>query len=116
MPICSELRLPCAVIASNPGAAPPPPPPTSTLFPSTTLFRSHAARAHHARLLAQVRARQRQPPHAPPLQRRHHVDRKSTRLNSSHMSSSYAVFCLKKTKRTPPHLLLPRPIPRPKNG
>src|SRR5690606_41121893 len=30
----------------------------------------------------------------------HHVDRKSTRLNSSHVKSSYAVFCLKKTNRS----------------
>src|SRR5205807_7173848 len=60
-------------------------PPRSTLFPYTTLFRSHPrARAwrHHARL------------------RRHRGgrDRKSTRLNSSHLVISYAVFCLKKKK------------------
>src|SRR5438477_12714450 len=34
-----------------------------------------------------------------PRGRRHHPDRKSTRLNSSHMSISYAVFCLKKKKK-----------------
>src|SRR5579864_9650995 len=63
-------------------------PPRSTLFPYTTLFRSRdrdarrrddeADRAQHHDQLRQ--------------------DRKSTRLNSSHMSISYAVFCLKKKK------------------
>src|SRR5436189_3283448 len=64
--------------------------PTPTPFPYTTLFRAHAsARA----------ARHGQPPgqrdeggRAPAR------DRKSTRLNSSHRCSSYAVFCLKKKK------------------
>src|SRR5947208_7633704 len=59
-------------------------PPRSTLFPYTTLFRSprqrlehgHAHRNSHLHLLAE--------------------DRKSTRLNSSHQITSYAVFCLKK--------------------
>src|ERR1041385_9338451 len=63
-------------------------PPRSTLFPYTTLFRSaHADRAcgHRPR-----RSR------GPPLQ----VDRKSTRLNSSHGYISYAVFCLKKKHST----------------
>src|SRR5437870_9737827 len=40
------------------------------------------------------------------------VDRKSTRLNSSHVAISYAVFCLKK-KRTPPHTPTSSPAPRP---
>src|SRR5690348_17412343 len=66
-------------------------PPRSTLFPYTTLFRSdlrrHGSRAHFARAwLADAL-------HEPPLR-----DRKSTRLNSSHPSISYAVFCLKKKK------------------
>src|SRR5438445_4616577 len=40
---------------------------------------------------------------AQPLQvRAHHLDRKSTRLNSSHANSSYAVFCLKKQITAPP--------------
>src|SRR3989337_3453054 len=59
-------------------------PPRSTLFPYTTLFRSHDPHGRdqhlactHARLAAVE-------------------DRKSTRLNSSHGSISYAVFCLKK--------------------
>src|SRR5256885_9492111 len=64
-------------------------PPRSTLFPYTTLFRSlHGRRRvrrgrRRAVLLRQVGARQ---------------DRKSTRLNSSHLVISYAVFCLKKKK------------------
>src|SRR5574338_1069665 len=60
-------------------------PPRSTLFPYTTLFRSD--RSHPRR----ARARRR---HV--LARRAPPDRKSTRLNSSHHGSSYAVFCLKK--------------------
>src|SRR5437667_7212883 len=65
-------------------------PPRSTLFPYTTLFRSGA--------------RQRRPPalaRSPaPRQMRFSSDRKSTRLNSSHITISYAVFCLKKKKKT----------------
>src|ERR1039458_9638535 len=66
-------------------------PPRSTLFPYTTLFRSGSEpspeilwRLEHLRNLRQR-------------------DRKSTRLNSSHLGISYAVFCLKKKKiHTPP--------------
>src|SRR3989442_11877427 len=68
-------------------------PPRSTLFPYTTLFRSsqsalelghhQAARTHEVDLL---------------LPLRNPGDRKSTRLNSSHVRISYAVFCLKKKK------------------
>src|SRR3712207_6862045 len=94
-------------------------PPRSTLFPYTTLFRSHLhpdvglagvvglqgdrlAAAHRLAVtlleegpdgrgegLPQVAAQQ---------------DRKSTRLNSSHANISYAVFCLKKKTKTPPTL------------
>src|SRR5436309_12390441 len=77
------------------------PPPRSTLFPYTTLFRSEAtlrwvatpglgqaafwtAPVDGLRLVTGVRFRQ---------------DRKSTRLNSSHVKISYAVFCLKKKKK-----------------
>src|SRR3989442_5271707 len=78
-------------------------PPRSTLFPYTTLFRSTAARPcgdiPH--------------PHDEPeslagrdvrhglrgIRARREGDRKSTRLNSSHVRISYAVFCLKKKKR-----------------
>src|SRR3712207_8152841 len=93
-------------------------PPRSTLFPYTTLFRSA-----HAAVLSQPRKR---PLHHPPLRQEwprallryeclrvdgqalfvelpnpphhHPLDRKSTRLNSSHANISYAVFCLKKKK------------------
>src|SRR5688500_19951324 len=65
-------------------------PPRSTLFPYTTLFRSRLLRpprgereAHRARGLAEREGGQGR-------------DRKSTRLNSSHLVISYAVFCLKK--------------------
>src|SRR6267142_1815920 len=65
-------------------------PPRSTLFPYTTLFRS--ARCLSAGSPAQQPAPR---PHRAAAAR---SDRKSTRLNSSHMSTSYAVFCLKKKK------------------
>src|SRR5438094_4065040 len=69
-------------------------PPRSTLFPYTTLFRSGP---HH-------RANQRRVDRCGMLRRQvghQHVgeDRKSTRLNSSHRTISYAVFCLKKKKK-----------------
>src|SRR6266480_5095540 len=67
-------------------------PPRSTLFPYTTLFRPH--RRLVSGLL--VRAPSRCDGHEGRDDRR---DRKSTRLNSSHMSISYAVFCLKKKKK-----------------
>src|SRR2546426_2180964 len=68
-------------------------PPRSTLFPYTTLFRSAAATARPDRrhVGRQDGAR------AQGVQPRPRVrDRKSTRLNSSHLVISYAVFCLKK--------------------
>src|SRR3989442_10702439 len=81
-------------------------PPRSTLFPYTTLFRSadlegvvrfpeemQLTRAPAREYRAQVGSR-------PP------VDRKSTRLNSSHVRISYAVFCLKKKKIVPTMLSL----------
>src|SRR5205807_4164582 len=67
-------------------------PPRSTLFPYTTLFRSAGrgvARALHGR---------RQSASASAAAPRTARDRKSTRLNSSHLVISYAVFCLKKKK------------------
>src|SRR5258708_31777838 len=88
-------------------------PPRSTLFPYTTLFRSHVASAWTgltsfficfiANLLYVLR---RQPrwdwlgvsAGETGLERRK-ADRKSTRLNSSHQIISYAVFCLKKKKK-----------------
>src|SRR5690349_23082038 len=75
-----------------------PPPPTSTLFPYTTLFRSfHLPHAHDpggARPRRAGRPRRRQLRAHP--QKTGREDRKSTRLNSSHVEISYAVFCLKK--------------------
>src|SRR3712207_8219032 len=95
-------------------------PPRSTLFPYTTLFRSHARQAQSLALNARefdrllehvtastvieltvdgktsrtlIREIQRHPFKREVLQ-----DRKSTRLNSSHANISYAVFCLKKKK------------------
>src|SRR5438477_5863547 len=69
-------------------------PPRSTLFPYTTLFRSlGGAGVAGAALLAVNRVTDRS---AGAVDK----DRKSTRLNSSHMSISYAVFCLKKKKKT----------------
>src|SRR5438132_5026201 len=85
------------------------PPPRSTLFPYTTLFRSHdfivkAMTSHdqpfnwesehfHYRQV-NIWPRPWQQPH-PPIWS---TDRKSTRLNSSHTVISYAVFCLKKKR------------------
>src|SRR5579864_9595640 len=62
-------------------------PPRSTLFPYTTLFRSYPRLVQHDDDLAVS------------VQPLVDLDRKSTRLNSSHMSISYAVFCLKKKKK-----------------
>src|SRR6266516_4934114 len=61
-------------------------PPRSTLFPYTTLFRSCTIPTQNFQLLLRSSC---------PLDT---LDRKSTRLNSSHRTSSYAVFCLKKKK------------------
>src|SRR5690349_22502350 len=69
-------------------------PPRSTLFPYTTLFRSH--RAGTRQKPAGLGQRTNGCAQAGEAQR----DRKSTRLNSSHVESSYAVFCLKKKKET----------------
>src|SRR5256885_10029527 len=66
-------------------------PPRSTLFPYTTLFRSERPPPHLPR--AHLRVRQGR---ARRLRARAGGDRKSTRLNSSHLVISYAVFCLKK--------------------
>src|SRR2546422_1868043 len=71
-------------------------PPRSTLFPYTTLFRSvvpDRQAAYQRPLDPATRLRQ------PRAVRRGRLDRKSTRLNSSHGYISYAVFCLKKKKK-----------------
>src|SRR5438876_2308943 len=65
-------------------------PPRSTLFPYTTLFRSQSRPSGPAHTPAEVNG---------PLASGPFTDRKSTRLNSSHPSISYAVFCLKKKKK-----------------
>src|SRR5207253_10877710 len=91
----------------------PPPPPRSTLFPYTTLFRSSRFRpAPHCSALPASRPAPAAPearrstatpttsPTAPSgLRCSRSRDRKSTRLNSSHVAISYAVFCLKKKKK-----------------
>src|SRR5438094_7065916 len=73
-----------------------PPPPTPTLFPYTTLFRS--GRFLDALAIAAERLRERRvvPRNVGRAVFRGTTDRKSTRLNSSHRTISYAVFCLKK--------------------
>src|SRR3712207_8218398 len=85
-------------------------PPRSTLFPYTTLFRSRGrgpgqdgqgCRDPEAPGPSEVRLTRAESILAKVV---YHLDRKSTRLNSSHANISYAVFCLKKTN-TPHHLL-----------
>src|SRR2546426_1265369 len=76
-------------------------PPRSTLFPYTTLFRSQPLQVP---VTASGRGGYRRRRKGGPLRRpiRHQEadpDRKSTRLNSSHLVISYAVFCLKKKKK-----------------
>src|SRR5690625_5760727 len=73
------------------------PPPISTLFPYTTLFRSPvpAGPAHHRPAVLRPAGRRRRRHLLDRLHQRR-GDRKSTRLNSSHVAISYAVFCLKK--------------------
>src|SRR2546429_9863834 len=71
-------------------------PPRSTLFPYTTLFRSLAS-APQGRAAAASSSR------AEGISRCLVIDRKSTRLNSSHGYISYAVFCLKKKKTDNQH-------------
>src|SRR2546421_7638738 len=77
-------------------------PPRSTLFPYTTLFRSRDQRLppqrEHRAGETDAERRDRDAPTQHP-ERRLRLDRKSTRLNSSHDQISYAVFCLKKKKK-----------------
>src|SRR3989442_11715825 len=88
-------------------------PPRSTLFPYTTLFRSLFLTPHARDLAAAlldcfpvVRLHRRRQWHLDFPARPVEVvplDRKSTRLNSSHVRISYAVFCLKKKKKDAEH-------------
>src|SRR3712207_9389732 len=85
-------------------------PPRSTLFPYTTLFRSYATYTQWCQENGEYQLSQKQL--GPKLKDRGFrnqpstggymawcgIDRKSTRLNSSHANISYAVFCLKKKK------------------
>src|SRR5256885_10967220 len=79
-------------------------PPRSTLFPYTTLFRSPYSVSRVAFCFGdEPRRGKRRHLHAQLEQRvamPDKIDRKSTRLNSSHLVISYAVFCLKKKKQT----------------
>src|SRR6476646_11401547 len=75
-------------------------PPRSTLFPYTTLFRSRPGPPCRHLHSGHVRACRASPNPGEPARRRPLRDRKSTRLNSSHTVISYAVFCLKKKKRS----------------
>src|SRR5260221_9741591 len=95
-------------------------PPRSTLFPYTTLFRSHHHRIASVVAVHREGGDEDRAVDADLVHRRHHlvtgdemvaamdkdgidgaifIDRKSTRLNSSHTVISYAVFCLKKKKK-----------------
>src|SRR5256885_12877994 len=81
-------------------------PPRSTLFPYTTLFRSLALgviavgrEAHGLALAVAVPPTERLGDVAVKPTERRFADRKSTRLNSSHLVISYAVFCLKKKNK-----------------
>src|SRR5437660_8109582 len=94
-------------------------PPRSTLFPYTTLFRSrwrsgkrsvvNGVKANRLYAIDEAQATSNLEPRTSNLeprpvfedvsQRLQHKDRKSTRLNSSHVAISYAVFCLKKKKK-----------------
>src|SRR5438477_8934093 len=95
-------------------------PPRSTLFPYTTLFRSQDDVAD--RMIEMIAGAARQLQIGDPSNPATHVgpvidmeakqDRKSTRLNSSHMSISYAVFCLKKKKKKKQNQMKQRNIKR----
>src|SRR5688572_32293647 len=82
-------------------------PPRSTLFPYTTLFRSHSARCtlrpiaaiYHADGSCSASEATLTRTAKEAVRARAYEDRKSTRLNSSHSQISYAVFCLKKKKK-----------------
>src|SRR5258707_3611231 len=76
-------------------------PPRSTLFPYTTPFRSHCVRGRAGRAAQDRHGRRERDVDGEVLEEEGvaRLDRKSTRLNSSHANISYAVFCLKKKKK-----------------
>src|SRR5690554_7457645 len=88
-------------------------PPRSTLFPYTTLFRSLPSTHSALPAISTPCWHWKSPPgkadiphnriHSGPIRPGDGLDRKSTRLNSSHVRISYAVFCLKKKKKTKEH-------------
>src|SRR5436190_10247849 len=89
------------------------PPPSSTLFPYTTLFRSVIDVAFHWVTLTISLTTSVEPGNLDQVNKSISrvclaplIDRKSTRLNSSHTVNSYAVFCLK--KKTPPEFPCPQ--------
>src|SRR3712207_8287357 len=84
-------------------------PPRSTLFPYTTLFRSHSSEEERI-LYAAIRKKLKEDPTWYSRKAKEIIgvteettDRKSTRLNSSHANISYAVFCLRKKTRSDEH-------------
>src|SRR2546429_6602173 len=77
-------------------------PPRSTLFPYTTLFRSRLEKTPDGVEKSGRGFRGVETPLAADWREAFQLDRKSTRLNSSHGYISYAVFCLKK-KKSPKH-------------
>src|SRR2546430_6255409 len=83
-------------------------PPRSTLFPYTTLFRSEVGRARGATPFMTMAAVLATLLHRQTGADDILLDRKSTRLNSSHSQISYAVFCLKKKKKN--HIIKQRTI------
>src|SRR5205814_9968198 len=102
-PVCADHPLtPIPALPSLPPLFSPllPPPPWSTLFPYTTLFRSLGAVTHYSRSPS-VACAWGATPGSTTLSSSAARDRKSTRLNSSHLGISYAVFCLKKKKNNP---------------
>src|SRR3712207_6906877 len=93
-------------------------PPRSTLFPYTTLFRSrlYGAPVESSKGSLLAHSSSTPAPDAPSSklsqaitdEEKIKLDRKSTRLNSSHANISYAVFCLKKKNNTISHLQFSR--------
>src|SRR5687768_17884138 len=92
-------------------------PPRSTLFPYTTLFRSMTVerfRLYEQKIVEWNGSYRSPDPNDPTKQHRQShctLDRKSTRLNSSHGYISYAVFCLKKKNNIDTSSILVPPIP-----